>query len=130
MTTIAEALFDFISDNGLTCGSRIYPNMLPQGATLPAIRYMKISDPPEITMSGPSSVRHPRFQLDCFADGDDAYLDATSLAEQLINIIDGYTGLMGGITVHAGFRDEMRDNHDPETGRHWVSADVILWHSA
>ena len=129
MTIFVEGLFDFLSDSGLSCGSRIYPSTLPQGVTLPAIVYSLVSNPPEMTQSGPSSLRYPKYQLDCYADGEDAYLDAARLADQVITVIDGYTGLMGSITVHAGFRDEMRDNHDPETSRYWVSVDVILWHT-
>jgi hypothetical protein len=128
MTIFAEGLFDFLADGATNAGSRIYPNALPQGVTLPAIRYFLVSDPPERTHSGPSKLRHPRYQLDCVADGDEAYRDASNLAGQVITLVDGYVGAMGTFTCHAGFRDEMRDNFDPETGRHMVQVDLILWH--
>jgi hypothetical protein len=129
MTLFEEALFTFLSDAATNAGSRIYPNALPQGATLPAMRYFKVSDPPEQTHSGKSQLRHPRYQVDCIADGDEGYKDAVSLAEQVITAVDGYSGAMSTFTVHAGFRDEMRDNFDPETGRHIVQVDLILWHN-
>jgi hypothetical protein len=128
MAIFAEGFFDFLSDGATNAASRIYPNALPQGVVLPAIRYFKVSDPPERTHSGPSKLAHPRYQLDCFADGDEAYKDAVTLAEQVITLIDGYVGPMGTFTVHAGFRDEMHDDFDPETGRYSVSVDAILWH--
>lgn len=128
MAIFAEGLFDFLSDGATLAGSRIYPNALPQGVTLPAIRYFQVSDPPERTHSGPSKLAHPRYQLDCFADGDEAYRDAVTLADQVIALVDGYVGTMGAFTVHAGFREDKRDNFDPETGRHWVSVDAIIWY--
>lgn len=129
MTTFVENLFTYLSDGATDAASRIYPNALPQGVTLPAIRYFLVSDPPERTHSGPSQLRHPKYQLDCVADGEDGYLDALRLANQVVALIDGYTGTMGTYTCHVGFRDEMRDNFDPETGRHTVQLDVIFWHN-
>jgi hypothetical protein len=128
MAILAEGLFTYLSAGGTSAGSRIYPNALPQGVALPAIRYFLVSDPPEHTHSGRSKLAHPRFQFDCFAEGDDAYLDARKLADQVIALIDGYVGTMGTFTVHAGFRDDVRDNFDPETGRHWVSVDALIWY--
>lgn len=125
MTTFVEDLFTFLSDQGTEAGNRIYPQTLPQGATLPAVRYLQVSDPPEHTHSGRSNLRHPRFQLDCFAE---TYLTAKRLADQVINAIDGYRGPMGSATCYAGFQENARDNHDPELNRHWVSVDIEIWH--
>lgn len=121
-----EDLFSFLSDQATDAASRIYPNELPQGATLPAIKYFQVSDPPEHTHDGRSGLRHPRFQLDCYAD---TYLKAQQLAGQAITALDGYRGQMGSATCGACFADDKRDNHDPETGRHWVSVDVDIWYS-
>ncbi|MBI2758792.1 MAG: DUF3168 domain-containing protein [Chloroflexi bacterium] len=128
MTLFAEALFTFLTSAGTSAGSRIYPQQLPQGVTLPAIRYQKISDPSDATMTGPSALRHPRYQLDCYADGDNAYLSAAALADQVITALDGYSGVMSGITVFASFQQDTRDNYDTETGRFWQSVDLIIWH--
>jgi len=128
MTIFAEGLFTFLSAGATNAGSRIYPQALPQGVTLPAIRYFEVSDPPERTHSGPSKLAHPRYQLDCFADGEEAYRDAVMLGNQVIALVDGFVGTMGTFTVHAGFRDEKHESFDPETGRHWVSVDVIIWY--
>lgn len=121
-----EDLFSFLSDQATDAASRIYPNELPQGVTLPAIRYFQVSDPPEHTHDGRSKLRHPRFQLDCYAD---TYLKAHQLAEQVVTALDGYRGQMGQSTCGAGFVEDGRDNHDPETGRHWVSVDIEIWYS-
>lgn len=121
-----EDLFSFLSDQATDAASRIYPNELPQNATLPAIKYFQVSDPPEHTHDGRSKLRHPRFQLDCYAD---TYLKAHRLANQVVTALDGYRGQMGQSTCGAGFAEDERDNHDPETGRHWVSVDIEIWYS-
>lgn len=125
MTTFVEDLFIFLSDQGTDAGSRVYPQTLPQRCTLPAIRYQQISDPRGHTHSGRSSLRHPRFQFDCFAG---TYLAAKRLADQVINVLDGYTGGIGSRTCQAGFAENARDNHDPELNRHWVSVDIEIWY--
>lgn len=129
MTLFVEGMLTYLSAGGTNAGSRIYPQALPQGVTLPAIRYFLVSDPPERTHSGPSKLHHPKYQLDCVMDGDEGYLGACTLADQIIALIDGYVGAMGAFTCHAGFRDEKRDNYDPETGRHTVQVDIIIWHN-
>lgn len=125
MPLFVEDLFAFLSAQGTSAGARIYPNTLPQGVTLPAMRYFQVSDPPEHTQSGRSKLRHPRWQLDCYAD---TYLAARTLAGQVIAVIDGYKGAMGSSTCQAGFQEDVRDNHDPELKRHWVSVDAEIWY--
>ncbi|RJP53623.1 MAG: DUF3168 domain-containing protein [Anaerolineaceae bacterium] len=121
-----EDLFSFLSDQATDAASRIYPNELPQNATMPAVKYFQVSDPPEHTHDGRSELRHPRWQLDCFAE---TYLAAHALAEQVVTALDGYRGQIGQSTCGAGFAEDERDNHDPETGRHWVSVDIEIWYS-
>lgn len=129
MAVFAEGLFTYLSSGGTNAGARIYPNALPQGVALPAIRYVLVSDPPEHTHSGESQLKHPKYQLDCVADGDEGYKDANMLAEQVIALVNGYVGAMGAFTCHAGFRDDRRDNFDPETGRHTAQVDVTIWNN-
>ena len=129
MSLFAEGMFSYLSTGGTDAGTRIYPNALPQGVVLPAIRYTLVSDPPERTHSGPSQLHHPKYQLDCVMDGNEAYLNAHKLANQIIALVDGYVGAMGDYTVHAGFKDERRDSFDSETGRYAVQVDLIFWHN-
>src|SRR5262245_4437310 len=100
MTLLVEDFFTFLSTAGTNAGNHIYPQQLPQGPTFPAIRYLQVSDPPEHTHSGRSSLRHPRLQLDCFdvdTDGHDGYLGAKQLADQVIALMDGFKGSMGTV---------------------------------
>ena len=126
MTLFVEGLFSFLSKGGTSAESRVYPLKLPQGVTLPAIMYFQVSNPFEHSHDGASKLQHPRFQMDCWAS---TYLEAKTLANELLELIDGYAGMMGAATVHAAFAEDQRDNWDPDTGRHWVSVDVVIWNS-
>lgn len=126
MTEFVEELFSFLSDAGTAAGGRIYPNALPQGVTLPACRYFRVSNPKDHTHSGSSELRRPRFQIDCYAS---TYLAAVTLATQVESNLDGFRGAMGAYEVQASFMEEAgRDDYDPETDRHRVSVDVVIWH--
>lgn len=125
MTEFVEDLFTFLSDAGTDAGGRIYPQQLPQGVTLPACRYFRVSNPKDHSHSGPSTLKRPRFQIDCYASD---YLGAVMLAGQVETNLDGYRGAMGSYTVGAAFVEEAgKDDYDPETGRHRVSVDVVIW---
>ena len=57
MSDFVEDLFTFLSDAGTDAASRIYPQELPQGVTLPACRYFRVSNPKDHSHSGPSARR-------------------------------------------------------------------------
>ena len=48
-------------------GTRIYPDHLPQGATLPAAVYHVVSGTDEVDLAGMSGVAHARIQIDAYA---------------------------------------------------------------
>lgn len=120
-----EDLFSFLASAGTDAGSRFYPNRLPQKLTLPAARYFRVSNPQEHTHSGAMALQYPRFQLDCYAE---KYLGAVAFAEQVVAALNGYVGVMGSHSVKASFvEDAGKDDYDPETNRHRVMVDVVIW---
>ena len=125
---IEEALFSHLSAfAGLTAlvGTRIYPMLLPQQATLPAVTFMKVSNP-YIRTFGSTIGAQPRFQFSCWAT---TYLGAKAVADQIKAALDFYAGTMGGgVVVRAGLVENELDDYDPETKRYHVPVDVILWH--
>ena len=46
--------------------NRIYPIMMPQDPTLPAITYQRISNNPQWAMGGACGLDNPRMQIDCW----------------------------------------------------------------
>lgn len=109
-TTIKEALRAFlIADNTISSliSSRVYQGTLPQDATLPAILLTRIAAPGDYNASGSTSMKRATYQVDCWADGRDG---ADDLADAVNNLINGYRGAMGDVTVHGIFRQDQDDS--------------------
>lgn len=125
---IEPGLVSYLSAHPLVTtlvGTRVYPLELPQGVTLPAITYQRISGPRVRSQSGPSGLAHPRIQLNCWARD---YAGAVQLADVVRRALDGYRGAMGSTIVQASFLDNDLDGHEPDTGLWRRTLDVILWH--
>lgn len=66
---------------GGAAGTRVYWNIVPQGAALPYMRLQTISDPRPQHLQGYDSARVTRVQCDCFAA---TYSAARAMAEAVI----------------------------------------------
>ena len=130
--TIEEALYSYLkSYAGLSAlvGARIYPLILPQPATLPAITYTKISRVGERVLSGPNpNTISARFQLSCWAY---SYGTAKSVANQAKLALQDYTGTMGGaggVEVLDANSVNEQDFYETDTGIYHVPIDILILH--
>lgn len=121
-----EGLFIFLSTARTSAGNRVYPRKLPQGAILPALAYFKVSGGISYTSSGESSLKTPRYQLNCWGD---TYLAARTLAEEVKALLSAYKGAMGNETVTAAFIEDEQDDDSPETEKELVRLDIIIHHN-
>lgn len=112
--SIEQDLYYKLKNNANVSGvvsSRIYPMQLPQGWTLPALTYQRISTPRATILSGPSGRARPRFQIDCWADNYETIKD---LATKVRGCLDGFKGdintesNVGGIILESE-RDILED---------------------
>lgn len=99
-------------------GSRVYPIILPQKTTLPAITYLRVSGAQEISLSGHSGLESPRIQVDCWAT---SYAQAKSLAAAVQAAMIASTAFKVGSVSD-------RDLFDDETNVFRVSIDFNVWH--
>jgi len=130
MSDIESGLFAFLEANaGITAlvGTRIFPLRVPEGATLPALVYHKISGPSAHSKDGDMSLNHPRYQFTVWAD---KYADAkavrTAVNAALNSFVNGST--MGGIVVDQIIAENDADLHDPQTLEFGASIDATIWH--
>jgi len=68
--TAEELIYNTLKNNPdirTTFGNRIYPQVLPQRTTLPALVLFKVSDPRPQAHSGDSGLSVGRFQITAFA---------------------------------------------------------------
>lgn len=103
------------ADAGVTAlaGTRIYPLLLPQEPTLPAITYQRISTTAVHTRSG-NGLAFVRLQLDCFAA---TYAGAKSLAAAVVAAVE---------TVDGAQQQQMLDGYDDSPEQFRVTIDFIF----
>ena len=81
-------------------GSRIYPVVIPQASTYPAIAYQRISGVHEQSQDGLSGLEHPRIQVSCYGN---EYAEGQRLAEAVkLAMIPQRSGESSGFPYSAG----------------------------
>ena len=113
---------------GAAVGTRVFPDVIPEDAALPAIAYQRISTPRLYSMSGPSGLAWPRFQFTMKAT---LYATAQALANALRASLSDYKGVMGGgagVRVDAIFIENETEDWDESPRTYWRQMDAIIWH--
>ncbi len=104
-------------------GDRIYPLMIPERATLPAIRYQGISMGSEVAHTGPSGLARHRIQLTVHAA---TYAIAQAVATALRRALDGKKGMFGAGSSCLVANDVPA--YEEESGQYLRHVDVEPWY--
>jgi len=118
------------SDAGVTAlvGTRIYPLILPQNPTLPAISYGLISAIRDTNLSSMVGLVEVRYQFDCWAL---TLLEAEAMADALRAALHGFQGPVGGSpatgNVSGSFAENERHIYEPDTEIYRISTDYFLF---
>jgi hypothetical protein len=72
----------------------IYPKVIPQDASLPAITYQQVSRVPNHAMSADPKLQMYRLQLSCFST---SYSQAKAVAKQTLAALRDYKGSVSGL---------------------------------
>lgn len=129
MATLEEGLVaKLLAMAGVTSlvGTRIYPLVEPQDASLPAIVYQRISGPRDHVMEGASGLAMARMQLTMLAS---TYSGAKALAEAVRAALDGVGhATWGTVPVERSFlendSDAWADRFEAPVVRH----DYSIWY--
>jgi hypothetical protein len=107
-----------VGDTGVTdlVGGRVYPLLLPQVATMPAISYQRISNTQQL---GSTPLRRSRYQIDCWGA---TYSAADTVAEAVKACMEEAS--FGGVKMAevAG----QQDDHDIDSGMYRVMVDILF----
>jgi hypothetical protein len=133
MADIEEAVYAILkAASGVTAlvgGSsspRIYPNVVPQDAGLPAIAYQRISSYRKATHGAPASLARPRIQVTMLAE---SYSQVKGVAAAVREALDGYVGTAGGVGVQAALSEDETDEFGNSNNLHVVRQDWMIWHA-
>jgi hypothetical protein len=133
MATLDEGLYTYLSTfAGLTAlvSTRVYAFKLPQGATLPAVTFQRISSARSLThdTSGAGNdLARPRFQIDAWAT---TYSSAKAISDQIRAALNGKRGTIAtGVSINAALVEDERPAFEPETNIYQISCDYFIWHA-
>jgi len=125
---IGAAIYAYLGS--LLTGKRLYPERLPEKATLPAVTYVMVTSPKVTTRdAGPASLALSLYQFTCYAT---TYAGARALAKQVRLALDGYSGMMGGasgVRVDGAYAADERDGYSESLEMYQVEVDVMLQHA-
>lgn len=120
---IEEELVDLLTgDAGIAAvvAARVYPVVLPQNPTLPAIVYQEVRGLARAAADGDTGQRESRFLVSWWAASFGAIKVGKGL---LLRLLSGYSG--GSISrVEV---DGIRDDYDPETGRFRQLVELMIY---
>lgn len=108
-------------------GDRLFPLVLPQACRLPAATYQRIGADIEYDLNGPGGLERPLVQIDCWAD---SFAEARGIAGAVRDVLHGYYGLMGDLTVQRVVIEREADEFEAETKLYRCSADYRISVSA
>ena len=89
---IEQSIRKILADDSTVAGlvsSRIYPQVIPQGASMPAITYQQVSCNREFNHDGPADFADFRFQINCWSN---TYTQSRSLADAVRAALNGASG--------------------------------------
>lgn len=108
--------------------ARVYPISLPQEPTLPAVVYNRIDGAPAQFLSGSGSLKHARYQLDCYSTV--SYSQAKAVAAAVNEALDGYRGSYSGGTIKGiTVLDDGTDLSEPELEEFRVKLEYSVWYT-
>jgi len=127
---IEEAVYSrlnkYASVSALVSG-RIYPLVLEQNTSYPAITYTKVASVHIHDLDGSAGLANPTFQVDSWAY---TYPEARNLSDAVRRALQGYSGSPYTGTVVSGiYLTGERHFYDSEVKIYRVSADYEVWHS-
>jgi len=97
--TIEKAIYSLLTTNGVSdlVSTRVYPLILPQPATFPAVTYQRITGDWGITMDGAHNYAEEVFQINTWAA---TYDGARTLADAVRKVLDNHSGTTGSVYIH------------------------------
>jgi hypothetical protein len=105
-------------------GTRLYPVVLPQAPTFPAVSYQWISGVGFPNMENTGSLRMQRVQFTAWAP---TYTAAVQVFEAVRARLNGFKGVNGGTQFEGAFFVNEVDLYEPEPQLYGRAGDFFVW---
>ena len=119
---LEAALYTHLKNNAgvaALVSDRIFPQLMKEGTTLPAITFQFISGFRQLVLQGKSGYARPRIQVDCWALSEDpagGYDKAKAVANAVRLALDGFAGVVSGVSIRSATLLNEQD-FDADEGR-------------
>jgi hypothetical protein len=126
---IEEAVYSRLTTTAAVtaiCSTRIYPNKIPQEATLPAVAYQRVSTRRVKAHAAPTGLARVRVQVTCVAS---SYSAVKALATAVRKAMEGVMGTVGGVGVQGSWLETDADEYGDAETLHSVRQDFMIWHT-
>ena len=123
MTTLEAIRARLVAASSVTdlVNQRVYPQVMPQPPTLPAVVITVVAELPQNSFTGAAATRllEARVQIDCYAK---TYLEA----HQVADAVDAVVADLNDVDLSAT-RESAQDLYENETQLHRVLLDYLVW---
>lgn len=106
-------------------GNRAFPIGGRQGAAYPYVAYIRVSTQGTASLTEPSGLDYPRFQVDSWGQ---TAAQALAVGEAVRALLGFGDVTAAGLTFSGSFQDQRGPDKDEETGNWRVSQDYYLFH--
>ena len=117
--TIETVLTAKLKADATLLGNRVYPVKLPQNASFPAARYVRVGTVRGYTHNGPDCLPAVQFQIDVF---DNTFAGVRAAWEQVRQSLSGFQG----VDILIATLDTERDDFEDDTKLYRVMADFVI----
>ena len=127
-----KAIYNILVNDSTVSGitTNIYPFVLPQNASLPAVTYQRIMTGMVEASGTTPALRSTELQITAYTqDGaTSAYAQAVVLGEAVRDALDRKSGTFNGVVVDQIFFDNERDTYEFTSDKHGRVLEFVCWY--
>lgn len=128
MADVRQAVFYQLANTaGVTAlvGTRVYPGLLPQQPTMPALVYQLINNDRVQVHRGQTTGAKARIQVTCWGNSE---ASVAAVKEQVRVAMIAMAGSVASVTIDGVVCEGEVEGFEPDTIRHYIALDFFVWH--
>ena len=128
MADVREAVYTKLSGTaGVSAlvGTRVYPKVMPQQPTMPALVYQMIDNNRTQVHRGQTTGAKARVQVTCWGS---TTASCEAVSEQVRLAMIGAVGSVASVTIDGVVCEQETEGYEPDTQRHFIAMDFFVWH--
>lgn len=128
MADVRQAVYYQLANTaGVTAltATRIYPKVMPQQPTMPALVYSVVDNDRAQVHRGQTTGSRARVQVTCWGNTE---ASVSAVKEQVRLAMISAHGTIAGVTIEGVVVEGEVEGFESDTVRHWIALDFFVWH--